>query len=77
MVLFRVPTTTHFNKLYCCMVLWVLLTHNTIQQHILLNVLLWVLETTPTTPYNNTFCENVLLWVLETTPTTPYNNTFC
>ena len=25
-------------------------------------MLLWVLETTPTTPYNNTFQQNVLLY---------------
>ena len=30
-VLFRVPTTTHFNKMCCCMVLWVLLTASPVQ----------------------------------------------
>ena len=155
-VLFRVPTTTHFSKVCCCMVLWVLFrvpttthfnkvngvvcrnTHNTIQQHILLKCVVvgtrnnnhntvqkhistkcvdvrsknvtakWygdklqvgdkmmavtpdkvpdinvdtvdracklkVVRAPPTTRKNVLLS---LLWVLETTPTTPYNNTRC
>ena len=65
---FRVPTTTHFSKVCCCMVLWVLFRVPTTTHFVkmcccmVLWVLFRVLETTPTTPYNNTFQQNVLLY---------------
>ena len=49
-------TTTHFNKMCCCMVLWVLFRVPTTTHFnkMCCCMVLWVLR--PTTPFNNTFC---------------------
>ena len=78
-VLFRVPTTTTFNKVCSCMVLWVLfrVPTTTTFNKVCSCMVLWVLFRVPTTTTFNKVCSCMVLWVLFRVPTTTTFNKVC
>ena len=69
MVLLRVPTTTHFNKMCCCMVLWVLFRVPTTTHFnkVCCCMVLWVLFRVPTTTHFSKVCCCMVLFRVPTT----------